>query len=151
MTSRLERWTLLAAGLSAVASVIHGAVTGEHFEEWWGYGLFFVVAAAAQMGFAVLLVLGGGRSDQGQPGDGRLSLRTLALLGIAGNALVILLWVVTRTIGIPFFGPEAGEVEEVGAIDLVSKVTELALIGVLAWIHRLAGRDSTPDTGPPRV
>jgi hypothetical protein len=151
MTRHLERWVLIAAGLSAIASMIHGAVTGEHFEEWWGYGLFFVVAAAAQMSFAVLLVLGPWRPGSRRPDEGRGGLRTIALLGILGNALIIGLWGVTRTIGVPLFGPEAGEVEEVGTIDLISKVAELALIAVLAWIYRLAGPETSSGAATPRT
>ncbi len=151
MTGRLERWILIAAGLSAVASIIHGAVTGEHFEEWWGYGLFFVVAAAAQMAFAVILVLGPWRPGSGRSDGGLGALRGIALVGIAGNALIIGLWAVTRTIGVPFFGPDAGEVEEVGTLDLISKVAELALIGALAWIYRLAWRERSSGAATPRA
>jgi cell filamentation protein len=38
-----------ASALSLLAGLIHLWVTPEHFEEWWGYGLFFMFAAAAQV------------------------------------------------------------------------------------------------------
>ncbi len=31
-----------AAGLSVAAALLHFWVTPEHFEEWWGYGAFFL-------------------------------------------------------------------------------------------------------------
>jgi hypothetical protein len=36
-----------AAALSLLAAAIHLWVAPEHFEEWWGYGAFFVVLAVA--------------------------------------------------------------------------------------------------------
>jgi hypothetical protein len=53
------------------------------------------------------------------------------VLGIAGNIAIVTLYVVTRTVGIPWFGPHAGDVEEMGVIDLLTTLTEVALIGVL--------------------
>ena len=38
-----------AAALSLLAALIHLWVMPEHFEEWWGYGAFFFVAAAVQL------------------------------------------------------------------------------------------------------
>ena len=32
-----------AAALSLLAALIHLRVMPEHFEEWWGYGTFFLV------------------------------------------------------------------------------------------------------------
>ena len=39
-----------------VAALIHLWVAPEHFEQWWGYGYFFLVAAAAQLLYAPFLV-----------------------------------------------------------------------------------------------
>jgi len=50
------------------------------------------------------------------------------LLGIIGNSSIILLYLLTRTVGIPLFGPEAGEVEEVGFADVCATTSEAALI-----------------------
>jgi hypothetical protein len=35
------------AALSLLAGLIHLGVMPEHFEEWWGYSAFFLVAAVA--------------------------------------------------------------------------------------------------------
>src|SRR5262245_26076297 len=79
----------IAAALSLVAAGIHLWVMPEHFAEWWGYGVFFLVAAAAQALFAAALL--------------RAPSLALLRLGIIGNLAIIALWTVTRTVGIPFF------------------------------------------------
>lgn len=122
-----KSWLHAAAGLSVLAGLLHLLVMPEHFDEWIGYGLFFFVVALAQLLYAVLLLR-------------RPSSRTVLVTGIVGNALVIGLWAVTRTIGIPL-GPEAGEVETVGMVDTVSKVAELALIGCLLVLLRNAAHE----------
>jgi hypothetical protein len=38
--------------------------------------------------------------------------RIVLLGGIAGNLAIVVLYLLTRTVGIPFFGPETGEVED---------------------------------------
>ncbi|HMN62120.1 MAG TPA: hypothetical protein PJ988_17250, partial [Anaerolinea sp.] len=61
--------------------------------------------------------------------------REVLWAGILGNAAIIALWIVTRTLGIPL-GPEAGMVEEIGALDLTSKIAELVVIVCLAVLLR---------------
>jgi hypothetical protein len=104
----------VGAALSLLAAIIHLWVMPEHFEEWWGYGTFFLVVAIAQGLYALFLLR--------RPG------RPILLLGVAGNLIVVILWVVTRTSGIPLVGPHAGEVEEVGALDLLCTLAELGVI-----------------------
>jgi len=89
-----ERTLYAAAALSLLAALVHLWVAPEHFEEWWGYGVFFVVAAAAQILYVPIVVL--------------LPTRIVLLLGIAGNLAIVVLYLLTRTVGIPLFGPEAG-------------------------------------------
>lgn len=136
MTRRLELW---AAGLSLAAAVIHGLVAPEHLAEWWGYGAFFIAATVAQGGYAIILALQPWRYDASgelRAEHGSHTARVIYLLGIAGNAAIIVLYVVTRTVGVPFFGPEAGEVEELTPLSVVSKLLELVLIYVLVRLVR---------------
>jgi hypothetical protein len=105
------------AALSLLAALIHLWVTPEHFEEWWGYGTFFLVAAVSQVVYVPVLL--------------NWPNRNILLLGIAGNSAIILLYLLTRVVGIPFFGPEAGEVEEVGIIDVCATMSELAIVVAL--------------------
>ena len=111
-----------AAGLSLLGALLHLSVIPEHFEEWWGYGAFFLMVSFSQ-GLYTVAVL-------------RWSWRPLLTIGIAGNYAVFVLHFITRTVGVPFLGPHAGKVEEIGAIDLASKWVELTLILVLAFLLR---------------
>jgi hypothetical protein len=45
----------VAAACSLLAALIHLWVIPEHFEEWWGYGTFFLISAAAQGAYAAAL------------------------------------------------------------------------------------------------
>ncbi len=117
-TNRYKPILYSTAALSLLAALIHLWVTPKYFEEWWGYGAFFLAAAIAQGAYSAALL--------------RWSRQwLLLLLGIGGNLAIVVLYLLTRTVGIPFFGPEAGEVEEVGVIDLCVTVSELALVVAL--------------------
>ena len=104
----------LAAALSLLAALIHLWVTPEHLEEWWGYGTFFLIAAIVQGLYGVALLR-------------RPRRPLLLLLGIGGNLSIVVLYLLTRTVG----GPHAGEVEGVRVADLSATAAELALVGVL--------------------
>ncbi len=114
-----------AATLSLVAALIHAWVMPEHFREWWGYGTFFLVVALAQWFYALALL--------------RWPRRPTFLIGIIGHLAIISLYIVTRTAGIPLFGPHAGEVEGIGLIDLTSKLAELALVIILVALMAIGG------------
>ena len=134
----------LAAGLSLAAAVIHGIVTPEHFEEWWGYGTFFLVTTIAQALYGLML-LPQGRGYMrllGLRADRARDLGRFYWLGIIGNAAIILLWAITRTLGVPLFGPDAGEVEEVTLISLASVILEVVLIGCLFLLMQRAQREA---------
>jgi uncharacterized protein (DUF305 family) len=107
-----------AAALSLVAAAIHLWVAPEHFEKWWGYGIFFLAAAVFQGAYGPAVL--------------RWPQPWLLYLGIAVNLGVIVLWLATRTVGVPLLGPHAGVVEDVGALDLAATTAELALVFVVA-------------------
>lgn len=113
-----------ASGFSTLAGVIHLAAAPGHLAEWLGYGLFFIVTSGAQIFYAILLLT--------QTMD-----RRLLLAGIVGNSFIIALYLITRTLGIPFFGPHAGMVEAIGGLDILSKIDELALILCLVTLLRV--------------
>jgi hypothetical protein len=110
----------MAAAFSLSAALIHLWATPEHFEEWWGYGTFFLISAVAQGAYAAALL--------------RWPRLPLLLLGIGGNVSITVLYLLTRTVGIPFFGPHAGEVEGVGVADLFATTSELALVVALLGV-----------------
>lgn len=111
------RWArYAAAALAAAAGLIHFWVAPEHFEEAFEFGVFMVAVGLAQFALAVLLLL--------RPS------RAVAVVGVAGSAVVFVVYVLSRTTGLPV-GPMAGRPEEVQAIDVVSKVVELLLVLLL--------------------
>ena len=77
-TTRPRLLVRAAAALSVLAAAIHVWVMPEHFAEWWDYGMFFLVIAVAQAGYAVLLL-------RGAPSSG------LLWAGILGNLAIIVL------------------------------------------------------------
>ncbi|WP_207955971.1 hypothetical protein [Rubrobacter marinus] len=125
---RNQSTTLYAAAvLSLVAALAHLWAVPDRFGEWWGYGLFSLSAAAAQGMYGVVVL------RFTTPG------RALLLLGLLGNLALLVLYGVTRTTGIPFFEPQAGEVGGVGALDL-SAASEAALVAALAVLLRSGRR-----------
>jgi len=124
---------LAAAALcTAGAAAIHFSVTSEHFREWWGFGLFFLCAAWAQLVWAAVVV--------------RVESQTLLLVGLVGNLAVVLLWLVTRTVGLPF-GPDPGEIETLGWADGVT--SSLELVAALCCAGALARPTALRRVGVP--
>ena len=131
----------LAAGAAATAALLHLWVVPEHLEQWWVYGVFFLGLSAAQAVLVWLLL----RGPAGTP---------LLLAAITGTLAVVVLYVLTRTTGLPV-GPAHGHsgaavlrgvgngvpilpgslsarrIEPVGAIDLSCLAAELVLIAAL--------------------
>lgn len=106
-----------AAGFSLLAALIHLWVMPEHFEEWWGYGMFFLVCVVAQALYVPVLL--------------RWPNRRVLLSGVVGNCAIVIMYVLTRTVGIPFFGPHAGEVEGIGFVDVCATLSEVGIAAVL--------------------
>lgn len=119
------RWS--AALLTGAAAAIHFAVTPEHFDEDWALGVFFAGAAWSQLAWAMLVV----RSDD----------RRLLNAGIAGNLAIALVWVASRTTGLPF-GPEPGAREAVGFVDVLATVLEFLVAVSIVFAMRF-GRSLT--------
>ena len=111
------------------ASIIHGIWTVLHFDEWLAAGVFFVALTVFQMVGALALPAVSSRLVYGGI--------------IAGSVGTILVWAVSRTVGMPF-GPEAGEGGPVGMPDLVASFFELltavALLPLLLREHLGRGR-----------
>jgi hypothetical protein len=118
--SALLRYSLSI--LSAGAGAIHIAVVQAHYEEYWAFGVFFAVAAWLQILWAIVIVA-------------RLS-RPVALAGVAINAILVAVWVVSRTVGVPV-GPEPGSPEAAEFVDVAATSFEVLLVvGSLALLSR---------------
>jgi len=113
---------LLLTACSVGAALVHAEVIRSHFQESTLYGWFFVLSAAAQLIWGLLVLR---RPD-----------RALLVSGAIGNGLIVVLWGVTRTTGLPI-GPEPWQAEGVGAFDVLATVLELAL--VICSVALLAG------------
>lgn len=125
----------LAGSLSVTAALVHFAVTAEHFAEWWGYGVFFLIVAAAQLlyGAALLSRAWGITPASISARGGSIHAPLFYATGILGNLFLIALYIVTRTSGIPL-GPSAGQVEAMNWVDIGSKAVEMLLVFCLALL-----------------
>jgi len=68
--------------------------------------------------------------------------RIVLLGGIAGNHAIVVLYLLRRTVGIPFFGPEAGEVERFGFVDVCATASEL---GIAVALGAVLLRNAAPE------
>ncbi len=107
---------LLLRGLaiaSVVAAVIHFAVAGEHFAEYWAFGVFMLAAAWLQLAWAVGVLI--------RPS------RTLIAVGAVLNAAIVVVYLVTRTVG-DVIGPTPNAVEPIGFGDAFCTVCEFVIV-----------------------
>lgn len=123
MATTAGAWKQPGVALRAAAAMfllgpaaIHFAVAPEHLSGWLPYGLFFYVLAAVQ-----LFVAGAVLMRPSSP---------LLLGGAALTLLVIGIWLISRTVGIPV-GPYAGQPESIGLPDLFATLMEWAAAGLL--------------------
>jgi hypothetical protein len=101
----------VTAGVLASAGVVHLQYAPEHMMEWAGFGLAFYAMGIAQLAGAAA-VLAGIRSN---------AARSAA---IWGNLAIALVWLLSRTVGLPV-GPEPWHHEALGAADMLCTVAEV--------------------------
>lgn len=108
--------TVLAVALSLGGAAIHLAAAPGHIEELGFLGWGFLAAAAFQiawpLGYAV------------RPS------RAMWLIGVGGNAAILVAWSWSRTVGLPV-GPFAGRPEAIGVPDVASVIFEVLVIALL--------------------
>jgi hypothetical protein len=109
---------LLAALASTAAAVVHVAAAPAHWSEWPIGGVFFLLMAAFQIGWAVMILA--------------FANRFFVFAGIAVNLGFIGLWALSRWQGVPF-GPHAGMPEAVGFADVLTSLLEAWIAVSLAW------------------
>jgi hypothetical protein len=114
---RAVRYSL--AIMSLATAVIHFAVAGEHFQEYWVFGVFMLVVAWLQLMWAIGAVI--------------LPARLLLWAGVVLNAGVVVVYVVTRTAG-DVIGPTPHEVEPIGFGDGLCTVLEAVVVAGCAWL-----------------
>ncbi|QIG44842.1 hypothetical protein G5V58_20510 [Nocardioides anomalus] len=114
-------WLPLAVVSSGAAAGVHAAVAPDHFREALVFGAFFTVCALLQLLWAGAVAV-------------HVS-RPLLLAGVVGNLAVVALWLVTRTLGLPFgLLPEP---EAVGPWDVACAAWEIAVaVAAVALLRR---------------
>lgn len=123
-----------AAGLSFAAACVHGSVMVTHFREYWLFGLFFAIVTPLQILWAELV--------RRRPEN-----RRLLLVGGVASASIALIWLVSRTVGLPF-GPEQLQAEAVGPKDLLATWDELFLASLVAVLLLRPGPHPAPRWAP---
>ncbi|HEX4490961.1 MAG TPA: hypothetical protein VH914_07125 [Acidimicrobiia bacterium] len=109
-----------------IAAFIHAFVVPAHFRASALYGAFFTVLAVVQVACAWRIA--------GTPG--RALVRAIAI----SSACVVVLWLVSRTTGLPV-GPTPWRPEGFGAADEISSALEaLTVWGCWIALHPLAAR-----------
>lgn len=99
--------------------MIHFSVSGQHFSEWWVFGLFFLVIAALQSAWAFACW--------------RMKDPRLLFAGAVFNAAIVVLWLFSRTTGIPV-GPGSGTPEAWGVADSICAALELGSAVLVAYV-----------------
>jgi hypothetical protein len=114
----------ILAALVGSAGLVHVAAAAQHTDEPWTLSAVYVLAAAAQLVVAWMLAR-------------RRAGTTLLTAAAAGNAVLALLWIVTRTSGV-MLGSDAGGAE-VGVGDTIATALELAFVALAAALLRSPG------------
>ena len=136
-TDPMGRMHIALAVSSIAAGVIHAAVVREHLSEEWVFGVFFILAAALQIVWAIAILF--------EPSV------IVYAIGALTNGSLIGIWVVSRTIGLPI-GPHSWMPETVRALDVTATLLELLLVVgsfvlVRRALHPALGAGSWPSTG----
>jgi hypothetical protein len=113
------------SGLMLTAGTIHLVAAAQHLDLRWPLPTFFALLGAAQLYAAWGL--------HERPDD-----RRLLMLAAAGSIVIALLWLFSRTTGLPF-GPEQGR-SKVGVADTIATVQELAFAAVAIALLRAPAR-----------
>jgi len=114
------RWLL--AGCSLGAAAVHFAYSSAHFAQYWLYGVFFVTTAWIQLVWALGVVL--------RPR------RWVFLLGYGVNAAIIVVWALSRTVGV-LVGPGASVKEAARFPDILTTLLEaVVMLGSLVLLLR---------------
>lgn len=107
------------AALSLAVAGIHFAVVPDHLQEFAPYGWMFLALAWFQVLWPIPYLT-----------DGRV---VLGWLGVVVNLGAVLVWLWSRTLGLPF-GPVPGEAEAAGPLDITASVFEASLVCLLGLL-----------------
>lgn len=109
------------AALSLGAGVVHLAVAPDHWLEYRAFGVFFLLAGLVQLAWAWAVWL--------RPAG------PLLRIGVGGNAALLALWAVSRTVGLPI-GPHHWSPEVFGWADGITDALEVGSLAIASWMLR---------------
>jgi hypothetical protein len=120
-----EELVMVAALLVFASSFIHSVVIADHFEEFWLFGAFFAAVTCVQAAWTVLIY--------GDPLN-----RRLLLVGALSNGALVVVWTISRTVGVPV-GPQPWRPEAVGVVDVLSTLDELVAVVLVMTVLVVRG------------
>ncbi len=128
-----------AAVLSFGAAGVHFSIIGAHFDEYWVFGVFFVLLTWFQVAWGLGILV-------------RRQTRWMWVLGGAVNLAVVGLYILTRTKGLPIgpehWSPENAQFSDVLCTCLEAGIAVLALVVLRpAWSQRRLHRPAVLAVG----
>ena len=135
----LARATWLAAGLAAIASLLHWITTSTDTHSWSGEAVVALIAGAGLMALAMILAAGSLSAR---------AARLVFLVGAVATAVVAVVFLLPFLSGLTsghvedagHAGHAVGAGDEVAILDGVLIAVQVALIAVLLWMYRVTGR-----------
>ena len=124
---------LSIAILSISAGIIHLLLIQEHMEESFIWGIFFLISGIAQIIYSIFIII---VSEKLSPLNNKWP---LYYFGIAGNALLVGIFVMVRLFTPPF-SSEAAPINELEPNGIVTIITEIFLIVLLAYLIKSSSR-----------
>jgi biotin transporter BioY len=119
--------------LSMSAGIIHLLLIQEHMEESFIWGIFFLISGIAQIIYSIIIII---VAEKLSPLNNKWP---LYYFGIAGNALLVGIFVMARLFT-PSFSSEAAPINELEPNGIVTIITEIFLIVLLAYLIKSSSR-----------
>jgi protein-S-isoprenylcysteine O-methyltransferase Ste14 len=119
--------------LSMSAGIIHLLLIQEHMEESFIWGIFFLISGIAQIIYSIFIIK---VAEKLSPLNNKWP---LYYFGIAGNALLVGIFVMARLFTPPF-SSEAAPINELEPNGIVTIITEIFLIVLLAYLIKSSSR-----------
>ena len=114
--------------LSMSAGIIHLLLIQEHMEESFIWGIFFLISGIAQIIYSIFIII---VAEKLSPLNNNKW--PLYYFGIAGNALLVGIFVIARLFTLPF-SSEAAPINELEPNGILTIITEIFLIVLLAYL-----------------
>lgn len=137
MTEAGQLSRVTAAAALTGAAIVHATVVGEHLDEWAPAGLFFLVLTMVEVALGALVLLAWSRA--------------VAWAVVVSSVGTVLVWTVSRTVGMPFGPADFRVPEAVGRPDIVCCGLELLAAAVCALALVRAGRTRPAESRAARV